>query len=241
MDAEAPPSPEPAAQEPVEPVFEPQPAEPPPPPPPVEPEDGFEMPEFSIRVDPFNWLLEGRLGLELEVDTWEFISVELVPEFVANSSPPTFNLGSFPAELKQKSNGLGPVSGAALSVGFWLDGKPLEGTVLRVVFANRGYEYSTENEQGTIDRLTHTDRRVFGFVGSHARWGAFTIAGGIGLGVELNNQQRCIDDLGDASATCSKDVLEIRADNGVPPSILDLNGSLHPAYLMGRFSLGVVL
>ena len=32
-----------------------------------------------VRIDPFNWLLEGRLGLELEIGILKFMSFEMVP------------------------------------------------------------------------------------------------------------------------------------------------------------------
>lgn len=213
--------------------------EPAPPPPPAP--RRRKIPDFSIRVDPFNWLLEGRLGFELEAEVWEFISVELVPVFVANSDPPVFNLGSFPAEIRQKSNGLGAMAGASISAGFWLEGKPFEGHVLRAIFTNEGYAYTTRDDQGIIDEVTHTERRFFGYFGSHARWGVFTIAGGLGLGIELNDQQRCFDGSVDGTPTedCSKDQLLIKLDRNAV-NVIDLNGYLHPAYLMGRISLGFV-
>ena len=57
-------------------------------------DDGeFEMPGFAVRVDPLNWLIGGRLGFELEVQLWEFITFETIPMFVTESEPVAFNLG----------------------------------------------------------------------------------------------------------------------------------------------------
>ena len=211
----------------------------PPPPPPRDRGGSFKVPDLSVRIDPINWLIFGRLGFELEAEVWKFLSVEVVPVFVASSDPPAHNLGGFPASLKQRSNGLGALSGASISAGFWLEGKPLEGNVLRVVFTNYGYEYVTEDNAGVIDRVTHTERRLFGFFGSHSRWGFFTITGGLGLGVELNDEQRCFES-GVATTECSGDELLIRADRTADPRFINLNGALHPAYFMFRLSLGFI-
>ena len=214
--------------------------EPAPPPPPPPAKRGHKIPDFSVRVDPFNWLLEGRLGFELESEVWKFISFEVVPVFVANSDPPVFNLGSFPSELRQKSNGLGAMAGASFGAGFWLEGKPFEGHVLRAIFTNEGYAYSTRDDVGTIDEVKHTERRFFGYFGSHSRWGVFTIAGGIGLGVELNDEKRCFVGVdGEPTEDCSKDQLLVKLDRPAN-NVIDLNGFLHPAYLMARISLGFV-
>ena len=110
------------------------------------------MPGFSIRVDPFNWLLEGRLGLELEVVAWKFISVELVPVFVANTEPPSFNFSGRDDPISQHSNGIGPISGASLGAGFWLSGTPLQGYVLRALLTNYGYTYEAKDGAGVFDQ-----------------------------------------------------------------------------------------
>ena len=219
------------------------------PPPPRKPDDGgFEIPDVSVRVDPFNWLLQGRLGFELEVEVWEFISFEMVPVFVVNDSPPAMNLfRSLPSELTQHSNGIGSLAGTSIGAGFWLEGKPFEGHVLRVILTNYGYEYRTEDDAGRIDTVDHTERQLYGFFGSHAKWGPFTIAGGIGLGVELNKQERCYP----STATSSNDATTSGCDGeqlisltrtygGTGASYADINGPLHPVYIMGRFSLGFV-
>jgi len=207
-------------------------------------DQGGGMPGFSIRIDPFNWLLEGRLGLELEVVAWKFISVELVPVFVANSTPPSFNLSGRDDSISQESNGIGPISGASIGAGFWLSGEPLRGYVLRAVLTNYGYTYKASDSAGVFDHVNVTERRFFVYFGSHSRWGAFTIAGGIGLGYELNQQQRCFanDDIDlptSSSAVCGNDgELRIALDPSADAQA-DLNGGFHPIYLAARFSLGV--
>jgi hypothetical protein len=77
----------------------------------------------------------------------------------------------------------------------------------------------------------------------------FTLAGGFGLGYELNQQERC--GLNYVAATSSSaDHIEGRstgcrgqlriAQERAATSYSDLNGPLHPFYLEARFSLGVV-
>lgn len=207
------------------------------PPPPEKAESaGFTIPDFSLRVDPFNWLLEGRLGIEMEVELYDFITAELVPVFVVSDQPPALNLQGIPDTLYQHSNGLGALSGTSVGVGFWLEGDAFEGYVLRAVLTNYSYSYETKDDLGVIDAAEHTERQFYGMLGSHARWGAFTIAGGLGLGVELNKQDRCPDGI-DASRCDSSELLIAANRTG---SLVDLNGPLYPAVIHGRFSLGVV-
>jgi hypothetical protein len=202
------------------------------------------MPALGFRIDPFNWLLQGRLGIELETEVWEFISFELVPIFVVNEQPPLINLRGIGSELTQHSNGLGAMSGASFGLGFWLEGKPLEGNVLRVILTDYGYEYKTEDDAGPIDSVKHTERHLYGYFGSHSRWGFFTIAGGIGLGVELNKEERCFPDpptTVDAAKKTGCDGQNLIAVTRNVDTVADLNGALHPVYLMGRISLGIVI
>jgi hypothetical protein len=215
----------------------------PPPPPPEKEGGGFEMPPFSLRIDPFNWLLEGRLGVEAEVGILKFMSFELVPVFVVNERPPTLNLGSIDSTLRQKSNGVGALSGGQADIAFWLDGKALHGYVIRVGITNEAYTYRTEDDAGNeIDSVSHTERLGFFMFGSHARWGAFTIAGGIGLGIELNKQERCFPNgstaVSQAKTSDCKNQLLI-ATTPDTQSAVDLNSPLHPISFMARFSLGV--
>lgn len=214
--------------------------EPPPPPPPQNP-DASKRPDISIRIDPFNFLLEGRLGLELETQLLDFLTVELVPVFVTTKSPPTLNYSSYEdSVLRQKSNGIGPISGAAIDAGFWFGGKPFRGNVLRVGLSNYGYEYEAVYDGATIDTVKQTNRQFFAMFGQHSRWGAFTIAGGIGLGYELNKSNRCFDDItGAATSDCPKDQQLIKL-NPSGSSVGDLHGFLYPFDLIARFSLGVV-
>jgi hypothetical protein len=237
----APPPPAPAAEPPPPPIYEP-------PPPPAPPSDERTIPEISIRADPFNLLIDGKLGIELEVAVLKWMTVELVPIFVVNDQPPSFGYFTGPEGIKRTSNGLGPIAGTSIDVGFWLEGKAMKGNVLRVVFTNYGYEYSAP-----LDRVTHTERHLYGFFGQHSRWGAFTIAGGLGLGVELNKQRRCYvranpDSPGNLarfnpSNQCDENALFLRTDKepvGFVPQVVDLSGGLGGVQIIGRFSLGVV-
>jgi hypothetical protein len=202
------------------------------------------MPPWSARIDPFNWLLEGRMGLELEVGLLDFMTVELVPIFVVTEKPPTLNLDGAPDLLRQESNGLGPISGASLDVGFWLDGSAFHGYVIRVGITNYGYTYRTEDDLGEIDRVDAVERMAFAMFGTQASWGAFTIAGGIGLGMHLNKEQRCFP----AGATSTSQAVSSDCDDELliatrrdVQEAVNLNGSLFPAELAGRFSLGILI
>lgn len=241
--APAPPAPAPApAPEPTyyaEPVYEP------PPPPPAPPEDGKGFPSFSVRVDPFNLLLEGKLGFELEVEVLKWMTVELVPVFVVNNAPPTFGyVSGFDEELTQESDGIGALAGSSIDVGFWLQGKAFEGYVLRAMFTNYAYEYKSYQGGVRIDRTSHVERKFLGFFGSHSRWGAFTIAGGLGLGVDLNSEKRCFDEEAEPTATCSKNqhLIKLNQPTASNPNFntFDLNSGLGSVELLVRFSLGVV-
>jgi hypothetical protein len=252
--APAPPPPPPTAAPPAgaptpapePPTYYQQPIYEPPPPPPAPPEDGTKIPSFSVRVDPFNLLLEGKLGFELEVELLKWMTVELVPVFVVNEAPPTFGyVSGFDEELRQESDGLGALAGSSLDVGFWLQGKAFEGYVLRAMITNYAYNYVSSDSEGQIDQVSHVERQFFGFFGSHSRWGAFTMAGGIGLGAELNNEKRCFDAEGKATSQCSKSRQLIQvsrppAGETIPFNTVDLKRGLGGVQLLVRFSLGVV-
>lgn len=209
------------------------------PPPPVNPERSFRMPTFSVRLDPLRWLIYGEVGLEAEVELWEFLSLELVPVFVVNDQPPAMN--DFDGVLSQHSNGIGALAGTSVGLGFWLDGEPMRGTVIRAILTNYGYTYRTEDDAGLIDEVSHTDRHVYGFIGSYRRWGFFTFGGGFGVGVELNERRRCFTDadVGSTTSDCSDEQLRIALDRQVRKTA-GLNSSIHPVQIMGRISLGVV-
>jgi hypothetical protein len=210
----------------------------PPPPPPKAPDTGSKRPDISVRVDPFNFLLEGRLGVELEVELSKYFTAELVPVFVTTQSPPMLNYSTYEkSSLHQESNGWGPLAGAALGTGIWFGGKPLNGYVLRVGLTNYAYTYKTTAPAN--DSVSHTDRQLYVMFGSHSRWGVFTLAYGFGLGYELNQQNRCFDDFGKPTTNCPKDQLLIKL-NADGTSVGDLHGYLYPFDLLARFSLGVV-
>ena len=198
---------------------------------------------MSIRVDPFNLLIDGKLGIELEAAVLKWMTVELVPVFVVNDSPPAFGYFTGPHGLKRESNGLGPLAGTSVDVGFWLQGKAMDGNVLRVILTNYGYKYSAQ-----LDQVTHTERQLFGYFGSQSRWGAFTIAGGIGLGAELHKQRRCYYQNASTGAfypsnQCDENALFLRTDKvstKAQPERVDLSGGLAGIQILLRISLGVV-
>jgi hypothetical protein len=200
--------------------------------------------EFSVRIDPLNWLLLGRLGIELEMTAWKFISVELIPVFVTSSEPLLLNYSRFDGTLTQHSRGIGPISGASLGAGVWLFGEPFTGYVIRLNFTNYAYTYRAADGGGTFDRIEITERRLALFFGSHSRFGPFTIAGGFGLGLELNPNERCglAREASGAVAGRSTDCggRQLIALNRNLTDTADLNGPLHPVYFEARFSFGVV-
>ncbi|HYQ31083.1 MAG TPA: hypothetical protein VER04_27805 [Polyangiaceae bacterium] len=213
-------------------------AEPLPPALPPEPARRSKMPDISLRFDPFNLLLEGRLGIELESELYKLVSVEIVPIFVIMHSPPMLNYSTYEkSSLRQESNGWGPLSGAAIDFGFWFGGKPFQGTVLRAGFTNYAYKYTTTAPAN--DSVSHTSRQFTVMLGSHNRWGVVTLAYGLGLAYELNQENRCFDDLGNPTPICSKDQLLIKL-NPSGTSVADLHPYLYPFDLLARLSLGVV-
>ncbi len=202
------------------------------------------MPPFSVRMDPFVLFLDGKLGLELEVGIWKFLSVELVPIFVVNEQPPTFNYFVGREDpLSRESDGIGPLAGTSIGAGFWLGKKPLEGSVLRVIFTNYGYHYHAKDEAGEFDNVALVERRLFAYFGSHSKWGAFTLAGGFGLGAELNPKERCFKndppDFTPTVAGCPENELLIKTDRFMRYEPIDLNGGLGGFQFLIRFSIGV--
>jgi hypothetical protein len=194
-----------------------------------------------VRIDPFLWLLDGKLAFELEVALAKFLSVELVPLFVVNEQPPTFNYFVGREDpISRESDGLGPLAGTSIGMGFWLNRKPLEGTVLRAIFTNYAYHYVARDEQGEFDNVSHVERHLYGYIGSHSRWSAFTLSGGLGIGADLNQEERCFKNDAQATPTrqgCDGDLL-IKADRNAN-SVVDLNGGLGGVQILVRFSLGV--
>ncbi|MDD9966862.1 MAG: hypothetical protein OXR73_11590 [Myxococcales bacterium] len=223
-------------------------APPPRPLPEQEPEggSGFELPAFSVRLDPLDLVLEGRFGLELEVDLLGFMSVELIPMFFITESPVALNLSSFlgrDSEITQHSNGLGGLVGASLGVGFWLSGEPFQGYVLRALITNYGVLYrSTTPEGALVDSVTLTERRFKLLVGSVNRFSVFTLATAFGLGYELSEQERCdVAEDSDGPGVIARgsgcnDVEILVNDLGSRASLV---GFLHPWSLEFRLSLGV--
>jgi hypothetical protein len=198
------------------------------------------MPPFSVRVDPFMWLLDGKLSFEIEAGLVKFLSVELVPIFVTNEQPPTFGYFSGREDgISRASHGLGPLAGTSVDLGFWLEGKPLRGSVLRVIFTNYSYEYTSRLGGKEVDQFVHVERQLLGYFGSHSKWGAFTLAGGIGLGVELNDQERCYNHPAEnAKPTTGCGRMDLKLDPSAR-SVADLSGGLGGVQILARISLGV--
>ncbi len=184
---------------------------------PPPPQDaGWELPDFSVRLDPFNGIIEGRLGLEMElsIPAADWFSIEVAPLFVIMNKPPSFNFQGREDNLLQRSRGLGPIAGASVGAGFWFAGnRPLDGYVLRVMYMNYSYRYIAEslnpeladiNGSGWIDTAKYNERKLAVMFGSHSIIGdVFTIAGGIGIAYELNQHSRCFrsSETGDPGVT----------------------------------------
>lgn len=222
--------------------------EPPPPPRRRDPDTDGSFPDFSIRADPLHWLIAGRLPIEMEVQPLKalrFLTVQLVPIFVTWSSPPALNLQGREDNLTQHSNGLGPISGASIGLGFWLSGQPLKGYVLRASYSNYSYEYKTRDGEGDpLDRVTYVERRVLGEIGSYSRYGAFIIGGTLQIGAELNDKSRCVSVTNsgqirpDAAPNC-EDLQIVIDDTREGGEVVNLRSSLHPVVLDFTFTLGV--
>lgn len=209
----------------------------PPPPPLKPPEAEGGRPTLSFRVELLHLLFDSRLGLELESHVWKFISVQITPVFVTGELPPLLK-GSTGSTVRQHSEGLGPMSGGALGVGFWLSGKPMKGTALQAVLTNYSYRYESRDEFGTIDELTHVDRHLYAFVDSRQVMGIFTIATGFGLGLELNKERRCFTRNLTATDNCPEDVLLLKLNRNAT-AVADLHPWTYPLILNFRLSLGV--
>jgi hypothetical protein len=231
---------------------------------------GPELPDFSVRIDPLNGIIFGRLGLELEVAIpgADWISLEVVPRFVVWQKPPAHTIDSGPDNLSQRARGLGPLAGASVSAGFWFAGdRPLDGYVLRLMYQNYAYRYLAErideepNDElrpdiggGIIDTVAQTERRLAVLFGTHNVIGkAFTVASELGISYELNQQKRCFPENGGVDGTppawtatsdCKEDELLIALDHwtvGETPPMKDFNGWLYPFDVFFRLSFGVTI
>jgi hypothetical protein len=182
-------------------------------------------------------LLDGRLGLELETQVYKFISFEMVPVFVTSELPPNLRW-SGDGIVRQESNGVGALSGTSIGAGFWLSGKALRGTVVRAILTNYSYTYKASDQVGVFDTVSHVDRHAYAYLGGHSRWGLFTLAGGFGLGVELNKEQRCFTATSVQTSGCHNEEFNI-ALNRTRARAGNLHSSTYPVELMFRLSLGV--
>ena len=220
--------------------------EPPVPPAPPQKEKSA-IPPFSVRVDPFNWILQGQLGFELEVGLAKWISIETVPVFVVDQSPPWLNLGGGDSRVYQHSNGWGPLAGASIGVNFWPN-KLFKGYVIRTGLNNYALTYDTNDDGVPLDSVSHTKREFYAMLGSVERWGAFTLGGGIGLGYDLNKETRCYK--GDTNQLFDRD--EFAPGNcdeiqlGVPTGtnqagIVSVTSFVYPWEFLARISLGVTI
>ena len=135
----------------------------------------------------------------------------MVPVFVTSELPPNMRW-STDGIVSQESNGVSALSGTSVGAGFWLSGKALRGTVVRAILTNYSYTYKASDENGVFDSVSHVDRHFYGYLGGHSTWGLFTLAGGFGIGVELNKEQRCQANGRVATSGCRNDEFDIALD-----------------------------
>jgi hypothetical protein len=200
-----------------------------------------------VRIDPFNWILQGQLGFELEVGVTKWLSIETVPMFVVDQTPPWLNIGGGDSRVYQHSGGWGALSGATLGVNFWPH-KVFKGYVIRAGVTNYSLEYETKSSDGgRLDFVPHVKRQFYAMFGSVERWGAFTLAGGIGLGYELNKETRCLPTNGSVAqaiagaAPGNCDEIQIATPVGNQVGAVSVTSFTYPWDLLARISLGVTI
>jgi hypothetical protein len=191
-----------------------------------------------VRLDPFNWILIGRLGFELELGLPflpRWMTIETVPMFIMSDTPPLLDYSSYDVDIAQHSGGLGPLAGATLGVNFWLEGKPLKGYFVGTGITNYTVEYESKEADGVQhDLVSHTERQLYFLFGSLSRFGPFTIGGGIGFGYDLNNEVHCLDGTSDC------DAIQLAVpDPSLPP--FEVTPFIYPWDILARFSLGVTI
>ncbi len=200
----------------------------------------MKFPDFSVRIDPLNWLLDGRLGIEIEVEAFEWLTIETIPLFVVGSEPILLA-----DTVRQHSDGWGPLAGASLSAGFWLEGDSFRGTVLRAGLTSYALRYQGIGPDGeVVDEAPLSEQRLSFMLGSGRRWGYFTLSGGFGLEYELNHDRRCVvrDGLISRATTdgCRDGDYFVLYDEALGHAE-NLRGPLFPVEFIFRFSLGFVI
>jgi hypothetical protein len=154
--------------------------------------------------------------------------------FVTESEPVLFNLSSHEDTVSQHSEGLGALSGATLGIGFWLEGEPFEGYVLRAELTNYSVSYRASDDAGEFDRVDYVERNFYGMFGSFNRWGPFHLGFTFGLGAALNKETRC-----PAGLTCDEDELVILIDR--EGNTANLHSWSYPIEIVTRLSLGFAI
>ncbi|MCA9626246.1 MAG: hypothetical protein KC766_01210 [Myxococcales bacterium] len=214
---------------------------PPPPPPKKSSGSDFEIEGWAVRLDPLNWLLQGRLGISGDIALTEWFSVELTPVFTVNSEPPAFNLHGREDTLSQEGNFIGAMSEINLGASFWLEA-PLEGYVLRAIYNHAAYSYKATDDQGQFDAVDEKSDKLIFFFGSYGKYGPVSIGGGLGIGYYLGNQQRCAEDGGqlpqNARTSDCDGELNIAIDR--QGNYADIHPGIYPIDISGRIEFGVV-
>ncbi len=205
-----------------------------------------EFPDWSLQLDPANWLLYGRLGVHLEFAVLDWLTLQTSPVFAVAQQPALLFEG-----VRQHSNGIGPLTGSTLEAGFWLSGRAFRGAVLHVGISNYAYRFrgvATHDlppnyvRGETIDEASYTERRLSLFVGTVHRLGVLSLSASLGLGYELNQQHRCLVEPQHAPAS-ECDGFLLRRGTGLTRDAADLHalaGPFYPVSLLGRLAIGVV-
>lgn len=213
-----------------------------------EPEQETKFPDFSVRFDPLNWIIYGKLGVEIELEAFEWLTIETIPVFVMMREP------VFLADdVRQYANGLGPLAGASLSAGFWLEGDSFRGTVLRTGITSYAYRYETIGQPGepkegeVFDAAKLSQTRLILMLGSGRKIGYFTLSGGFGIEYELTRDRRCAVQIPNGSFQARSETKECDSDQfellrrSSQRDVENLRGPLFPFEFSVRFSLGFVL
>lgn len=209
----------------------------PPPPPKKSGGSDFEIEGWAARIDPLNWLLQGRLGISGDIALTEWFSVELMPVFVVNSEPVYFNLSNHEDTLSQEGDFIGAMSEINIGASFWLEA-PLEGYVLRGIFTHGAYTYKATDDQGEFDSVDESFNKLTFFFGSYGKYGPVSIGGGIGLGTFLGKQERCFDAAGAEQTSDCEGELQIQVDR--QGTVGNLHSGIYPIDISGRIEFGVV-
>lgn len=230
------------------------PAQEPPPPPSSRSRLHFRFPDFSAQLEVLNVLPYGRLGLPVDFEVLDWLTVGTQFTFVT-AKEPLF----VPSHIQQHSNGLGPIAGLDIGASFWPFGTTFDGMFVRVGLTNYSYRYdgfAVENYESEdvvagakLDSAAHTERRLSLLIGKGYQFGFLLVSGAVGIEYELNQQRRCLEGIRDGRkpfvptrSGCNDDEFGIqrRVSGNNAFNVYDLGGPLYPFSLVAKLSVGFV-